>query len=54
LVYIFAGGPSPFVLRPSAGLQNKYRVVGGCYIHGVMNGEVVRSDKWREEDVTLH
>jgi hypothetical protein len=51
-VYIFAGGGLPFVLRPSAELPNKYEVVGGCYIHGVMNGELVESDK-RREDVTL-
>lgn len=52
-VYIFAGSGLPFILRPNAELQNKYEVVGGCYIHGVMNGELVGSDKWREEDVTL-
>lgn len=52
-VYIFAGGSLPFVLRPTTGLQSKYQVVGGCYVHGIMNGKVVRSDKWREEYVIL-
>jgi hypothetical protein len=54
LIYIFTGGTMPFILRPSAGLQSKYKVVGGCYIHGIMDGEAVRSDKWREEEVTLY
>jgi hypothetical protein len=52
-VYIFTGGTLPFILRSSAGLLSKYQVVGGCYIHGIMNGEVVRSEKWKVEDVTL-
>ena len=52
-VYIFSGGALPFILRPSAGLKSKYQVVGGCYIHGIMDGEAVRTDKWREEDVIL-
>jgi hypothetical protein len=52
-VYIFTGGALPFILRPVVGFQSKYKVIGGCYIHGIMDGEVVRSDKWREEDVTL-
>jgi hypothetical protein len=52
-VYIFSGGALPFILRPAVGFQSKYEIIGGCYIHGMMNREVVRSDKWREEDITL-
>lgn len=52
-VYIFAGGPLPFILRPNAEQRGKYQVVGGSYIHGIMNGELVGSEKWREEELTL-
>jgi hypothetical protein len=52
-VCVFMGGSLPFMLRPSAGLQRKYQVVGGCYIHGMVSGGFVRSGRWREEDVTL-
>ena len=47
------GAQCPFILRPNAGLKSKYRLVGGCYIHGIMNGEAVRSEKWRDEDVIM-
>ncbi|KAE9369166.1 HET-domain-containing protein [Stipitochalara longipes BDJ] len=52
-VYIFAGGPLPFILRPNKEVQSKYQVVGGCYIHGVMKGELVNSGRWEEEDIIL-
>lgn len=53
LVYIFTGGPLPFILRPNAEVRGKFQVVGGYYIHGIMNGEVVGSQKWKEEEVIL-
>jgi hypothetical protein len=32
-VYMFNGGLLPFILRLAVGFQNKYEVIGGCYIH---------------------
>ena len=29
----------PFVIRGNA--NSHYQLVGGCYIHGIMNGEVL-------------
>jgi hypothetical protein len=52
-VYIATGGAMPFILRSNSGIEGKFQVVGGSYIHGIMNGEAVRSDKWKEEDITL-
>jgi hypothetical protein len=39
MVCIFTGAPMPVILRP-AGITGQYRLVGECYVHGLMNGEV--------------
>ncbi|KAH9209089.1 hypothetical protein DL95DRAFT_245811, partial [Leptodontidium sp. 2 PMI_412] len=41
VVCIVYGSNVPFVLRPSGigGNTNRYRLVGECYIHGIMDGE---------------
>jgi hypothetical protein len=43
VVVILFGGTAPFLLRP---VQNFWRVVGSCYVHGIMEGQAV--EKWRE------
>jgi hypothetical protein len=35
-IAVLAGGRLPFVLRPTG---DHYRLVGPCYVHGIMNGE---------------
>ena len=35
-IAVLAGGRFPFVLRP---IGDHYRLVGHCYVHGIMNGE---------------
>ena len=35
-IYLLPGGDVPFVLRPTG---DEFKLVGGCYIHGIMNGE---------------
>lgn len=35
---ILFAGAVPFVLRP---VENGFRIIGSCYIHGIMNGELV-------------
>ena len=37
----------PFILRPKDGY---YRLVGECYVHGVMDGEVVQ--RWKDGKLT--
>lgn len=39
VVCVLAGGEVPFILRPDHGY---YRLVGECYLHGIMNGEAIR------------
>lgn len=36
-IWVLLSGRAPFVLRPSGG---KHTLVGDCYTHGIMNGEV--------------
>lgn len=48
VVYVLAGGPCPFVLRPvGSDPLRTYTLVGPAYIHGIMDGEsVAESAKW--------
>jgi hypothetical protein len=55
LCCVLFGAYVPFIIRPT-GTKSKYKLVGECYIQGVMRGEVVR--KWKEgkfhdEDILL-
>jgi hypothetical protein len=40
-VAIFKGGRVPFLVRKSMKRPGVYRLVGQCYIHGIMNGEAL-------------
>lgn len=48
-VVVLFGGNVPFVLRPHGNGQH-YRLVGECYMHGVMEGRAVRD--WRKNPPT--
>ncbi|KIW25724.1 uncharacterized protein PV07_08879 [Cladophialophora immunda] len=50
LVCILLGCPTPFVLRR---VQNHYRIVGCCYVHGFMDGEALKASFWKEEDLEI-
>ncbi|KAK0109539.1 hypothetical protein ONS95_002226 [Cadophora gregata] len=54
LVAVFAGGAMPFVLRPTEEIEGGFRLLGGCYMHGLMRGEAVQSPLWKEEEFELH
>jgi hypothetical protein len=53
-ISIFSGGIVPFVLRDSIERPDMFRLVGGCYIHGMMNGEALNFPHWQQEDLRLH
>jgi hypothetical protein len=40
-IAVLAGGRVPFVLRPT---RDHYRLIGPCYVHGIMNGEAFPED----------
>ncbi|KAH7113112.1 hypothetical protein B0J13DRAFT_244289 [Dactylonectria estremocensis] len=42
LISVLLGGEVPYVLRRQA--KNIFRMVGECYVHGIMNGELVIGD----------
>lgn len=42
LIAIFFGLGIPFVLRPLA--RGTYKLIGPCYVHGIMDGECLRSN----------
>ncbi|KAB5513112.1 heterokaryon incompatibility protein-domain-containing protein [Coniochaeta sp. 2T2.1] len=58
-VSILGNSPVPFLLRPRDGEPGTYSLVGECYVHGIMDGELWRRrpelDKgaWRADDKTL-
>ena len=52
IVVVLYGGQHPFVLRPRG---DEYRLLGPCYVYGIMDGEVTR--KHREDgkpDAVFH
>lgn len=52
-IYFFAGSRMPFVMRPFLGDDNNYQIVGPCYVHGMMNGEALRSEEWKPRDICI-
>jgi hypothetical protein len=40
-IAVLAGGRLPFVLRPTG---DSYRLIGPCYVHGIMDGEAFPED----------
>jgi hypothetical protein len=53
-ICVFNGGAMPFVLRTSMEHNGQFQLIGGCYIHGMMKGEAISSQRWKEEDILLH
>jgi hypothetical protein len=53
-IFVFLGATVPFVLRP-VGL-GRYKLVGACYVHGIMDGETIislNSGEYKLENITL-
>lgn len=50
IVCILFSGPVPFILRRDG---EYYKLVGGCYVHGIMYGEAVnmRRDGLLDEEL---
>ena len=43
-ICIFEGVNAPFVIRKSG---ERYKIVGSCYLHGMMDGEALKRDDWK-------
>ncbi|KAK3381247.1 heterokaryon incompatibility protein-domain-containing protein [Podospora didyma] len=50
VVCVIEGVAVPFVFRASSG---GYKVIGQCYLHGIMEGEALRDPSLRKETFTL-
>lgn len=48
LVCILYGSDVPFVVREAAG--GRYSLVGECYVHGIMGGEVLKIDDRKDQE----
>lgn len=51
LICVFLGGEIPQVLRPTG--RDIYRLLGECYIQGVMQGETLSDDRYETIDIVL-
>ncbi|KAF2805727.1 uncharacterized protein BDZ99DRAFT_480400 [Mytilinidion resinicola] len=52
---VLIGARVPFILRPTE-TPSHYQVVGECYVHGIMRGEVVqwwKEGKFKMEEISL-
>ena len=54
LVCIVYGSPVPFIVRESDEREGSHRVVGECYIHGIMRGEALQSEQFEERKIYMH
>ncbi|KAH6708752.1 heterokaryon incompatibility protein-domain-containing protein [Leptodontidium sp. MPI-SDFR-AT-0119] len=50
VIGVIGGAAVPFVFRASSG---GYKVIGQCYLHGIMEGEALRDPSLRKETITL-
>ena len=45
VVAVLFGSTTPFVVRRVDGMAKRYKLVGECYVHGIMDGELV--ERWK-------
>jgi hypothetical protein len=53
VISVVHGVKLPMILRPIQGHPKQYRIVGPCYVHGYMNGEVAEMEDLIPEDVMI-
>jgi hypothetical protein len=49
-ICIFEGVNAPFLLRKSG---EHYKIVGSCYLHGMMDGEALKRDDWKPKTILI-
>ncbi|VUC33477.1 unnamed protein product [Clonostachys rosea] len=58
-IFILPGSPVPIVLRPTnlpsstRPQDTRYKVVGDCFIHGFMDGEVIKGSNFKMQDLVI-
>ena len=57
VISVIKGVRAPMALRPVLGdarrIPSRYELLGPCYFHGFMNGEVLESDEHKSENIVL-
>ena len=53
VVCIILGAQTPYIIRRSTDDESTYELVGECYIHGMMDGEMVADDDVKVEHITF-
>jgi len=53
-ICVLPGGIVPFVIRDSVKRPGMFRMVGQCYIHGMMKGEAFKLPHWKEVELMLY
>jgi len=54
IVAVLKGSLVPFILKKSESRSNEFRLVGECYVHGVMNGEGLMLSGVVEREFCIH
>lgn len=47
VVALLAGGNTPYIVRPVK--KDKYKLVGECYVHGIMHGQAWKAEGNKRE-----
>jgi hypothetical protein len=50
MIFLPYGSQMPYVVRPSVERPCTYRLIGGCYVHGIMEGEM---ENFNFEEMTI-
>lgn len=53
-IFVPFGSEVPIIIRKSDERSGCFRLIGECYIHGMMNGEVLESDAFPSGEIQLH
>jgi len=52
-IFLPLGSAIPFIVRPRAGSVGNFELIGECYVHGIMNGEVFKSGYYQCEEAII-
>lgn len=50
-IAVLSGFPLPLLLRPSE--NGTFRIVGSCYVHGMMDGQALGGSRWPLQEIML-
>jgi hypothetical protein len=54
LIFLPYGSQMPYVVRPSDERRGTYRLIGGCYVHGIMEEGEMENYNFEEMTIDIH